>query len=179
MKLMTLSDCELGVSIYPIFAYNAATGGGWATASQVPDKQGVLQVTFDAKALFIPDLTWRTASMFKIPIPPPLRIAITPQKLGGTINTLTGEVSLTFDAQFIFSCGWLYTAPPLIVSTQLTTGYTRGAAGREGTGVPFSGFKGKLAGTATVEKTGDLFMDTFLLLPNDALAIMSAEIEFE
>ncbi len=37
----------------------------------------------------------------------------------------------------------------------------------------------RLAGTAQVEKTGDAFMDTFLMLPTDALAIMSAQLTFE
>jgi hypothetical protein len=37
----------------------------------------------------------------------------------------------------------------------------------------------RLAGTATVEKTGDAFMDTFLLLPNDALAVLACELDFE
>jgi hypothetical protein len=37
----------------------------------------------------------------------------------------------------------------------------------------------RLAGVAGVEKTGDLFLDSFLLLPADALALMSADLEFQ
>lgn len=36
----------------------------------------------------------------------------------------------------------------------------------------------RLVGVSNVPKTGDAFMDTFLMLPTDALAIMSAEFEF-
>ncbi|GFH27410.1 uncharacterized protein HaLaN_25727 [Haematococcus lacustris] len=88
------------------------------------------------QAVIIPDLSWRTASLFKVPIPPPLNIAITPLKLEGTVDLATGQMELQFDANFVFSAG------PLLV------------------------------GTATVDKTGDLFLDNFLLLPTDALAIM-------
>lgn len=37
----------------------------------------------------------------------------------------------------------------------------------------------RLVGVATVEPTGDGFLDGFLMLPNDALAVMSAELMFE
>jgi hypothetical protein len=33
-----------------------------------------------AAELLIPDLNWRTASVFRLPIPPPLNIAIRPNK---------------------------------------------------------------------------------------------------
>jgi hypothetical protein len=38
-------------------------------------------VTFDASTLVIPDLSWRTTTLFFVPIPPPLNIAITPKRL--------------------------------------------------------------------------------------------------
>jgi hypothetical protein len=37
----------------------------------------------------------------------------------------------------------------------------------------------RLAGVATVPKVDDMFMDTFLMLPTDALAIMDACFTFE
>ncbi|KAJ9527028.1 hypothetical protein QJQ45_025259 [Haematococcus lacustris] len=214
MRLKTKADCRLGVSIYPEFAYNAVGGGGWARV----EAQGgsLLHVTFDPQvlspapvqpspanpellpqAVIIPDLSWRTASLFKVPIPPPLNIAITPLKLQGTVDLATGQMELQFDANFVFSAGPLYTAPPLVVRTLLTTEDTQGSF-RKATGqrivgsivkwvaagyvvhggrVGFGGHVG-LVGTATVDKTGDLFLDNFLLLPTDALAIMSAELEF-
>jgi hypothetical protein len=49
---------------------------------------------------------------------------------------------LEFDARFWFTAGTLYEAPPLMVRTRLTTGYTKGAH-RHGTGTPFKGSFGK------------------------------------
>lgn len=37
VRLNTRSDCELAVSIYPTFAYNAAGGGGWGTVTHMQD----------------------------------------------------------------------------------------------------------------------------------------------
>ena len=39
--------------------------------------------------------------------------------------------------------------------------------------------KGKLLGIARVPKTNDLFLDTFLMLPTDAFAMLSAEFVFK
>ncbi|KAL6757422.1 hypothetical protein V8C86DRAFT_1691158, partial [Haematococcus lacustris] len=97
--------------------------------------------------------------------------------LQGTVDLATGQMELQFDANFVFSAGPLYTAPPLVVRTLLTTEDTQGSF-RKATGQRIVGSIVKLVGTATVDKTGDLFLDNFLLLPTDALAIMSAELEF-
>lgn len=42
---------------------------------------GTLFLRFDTSSLLIPDLNYKTASIFGIPIPPPLNIAITPVRL--------------------------------------------------------------------------------------------------
>jgi len=175
MRLKTGSGCDLGVGIYPNFNYNATGGGGWASVQH--EGEGVLRIKFDPTTVVIPDLSWRTATIFSIPIPPPLNIAIVPQLLEGTVDTNTGEVSLQFDALFNFTTGF-YSARPLVVQTFLTTGPTQGRF-RSGVGSVFVNNMGRLAGTATVEKTGDLFMDTFLSLPTDTLAVLNAELEFE
>ncbi|KAJ9527560.1 hypothetical protein QJQ45_025834 [Haematococcus lacustris] len=103
-----------------------------------------------------------------------LHVTFDPQ---GTVDLATGQMELQFDANFVFSAGPLYTAPPLVVRTLLTTEDTQGTF-RKATGQRIVGSLVKLVGTATVDKTGDLFLDNFLLLPTDALAIMSAELEF-
>jgi hypothetical protein len=43
----------------------------------------------DAAELLIPDLNWRTASVLGLPLPPPLNIAIRPNKfeVSGTMHT--------------------------------------------------------------------------------------------
>lgn len=79
-RIKTRSDCELAVSWYPRFSYDAGGGGGWTSDVQrLPD--GRFSVAFDPMTLQIPDLNYTTARIFGIPIPPPLNIAILPTKL--------------------------------------------------------------------------------------------------
>lgn len=175
--LSTLSDCQLAVSIYPTFGYNAAGGGGSGIVTQDPST-GLLNVVFDPKTLVIPPITYATSTVLGIPIPPPLKIAIVPEKLEGTIDPVTGETNLTFLAGFEFTAGPLYTAPPLRVSTNLTTGESSGQI-RSGTGKRITADgKAKLVGVARVPVTGDGIVDGFLMLPTDALAVLSADLKF-
>jgi hypothetical protein len=44
--LRTTADCELAVSRYPMFKYNAAGGGGTGTVQQLGN--GKVQLTFNA-----------------------------------------------------------------------------------------------------------------------------------
>jgi hypothetical protein len=46
VKLNTTSACELAVSVYPMFSYNAAGGGGSGTVTDLGN--GKLQLIFDA-----------------------------------------------------------------------------------------------------------------------------------
>ena len=139
---------------------------------------GLLNVSFDPKSLIIPPITYATSTVLGIPIPPPLKIEIIPEKLSGTIDPETGEANLDFLAEFKFTAGPLYTAPPLVVSTKLTTGESSGPI-RSGVGERLNAQgKAKLVGVARVPKTGDGFLDGFLMLPTDALAVLSAELKF-
>ena len=45
VRLRTRTDCELEVSMYPTFAYNAVGGGGHATAEDLGN--GLLRLVFD------------------------------------------------------------------------------------------------------------------------------------
>ncbi|EFJ46927.1 hypothetical protein VOLCADRAFT_92733 [Volvox carteri f. nagariensis] len=177
VQLKTRQDCELAVSFYPRFRYNALGGGGWGTVTDVGD--GKLHLSFDTSVLVIPDMSYRTAFLMGLlPIPPPLNIAIRPVSLEGILDTVTGEVNLNFESDFYFTAGTIYQPPGLKIRTVLTTESTRGrflsASGRR-----LVGSSGVLVGTATVEAVGDGFMDTFLQLPNDALAVMSCDFVFE
>lgn len=175
--LRTLRDCQLGVSIYPGFDYDASGGGGAGTAVLRDD--GLLHVSFDAAALSVPALELATTRVLGLPLPPPLRIEIVPRRLEGTVDPATGAVNLDFDAQFLFSAGPVYTAPPLAVLTRLTSGSSSGVL-RSGTGTPLSATgHARLAGVARVPVTGDGLLDGFLQLPSDALAVLSAELTFE
>lgn len=175
--LSTLSDCSLAVSIYPTFSYNASGGGG---RGRVVSQEGdILHVEFDASTLNIPPIDYASTKVIGIPIPPPLQIRIIPKELKGTVNRKTGETNLNFNALFQFDAGSLYHAKPLSVATTLSTegssgSLLRGSGARmmNGTG------KAKLAGVAQVPKTGDGFLDSFLLLPSEALAVLSADLRF-
>ncbi|GFR50830.1 hypothetical protein Agub_g13103 [Astrephomene gubernaculifera] len=178
VRLKTRQDCELAVSFYPRFSYNGIGGGGWGTVTDLG--AGKLHLNFDTSVLVIPDMSYRTAMLAGLlPIPPPLNIAIRPVSLEGVLDQATGEVNLNFECAFYFTAGPVYQPPGLKIRTVLTTESTRGthlsASGRRLS----SGGAGVLVGTATVDRTGDLFMDNFLQLPNDALAVMSCEFEFE
>jgi len=206
--LRTTDACELAVSIYPFFRYKASGGGGDATVVAVADSGDdadsgadaphLLRLSFDPASLRIPALDSRTALLFGlVPIPPYLSIAIRPLALAGTLDARTGEAALTFDAEFLFTAGPLYRAPALRVRTVLTTGASSGMR-LSGTGRRWGGAQGgsspssssssspspsprsiRLAGVALVPKTGDAFLDAFLMLPNDALAVLEGEIELE
>jgi hypothetical protein len=174
--LRTLSDCQLAVSVYPTFSYNAAGGGGRGTAVQQPD--GKFAIEFLAEELLIPALSYSTTKILGVPLPPPLKIEILPKKLAGTIDPKTGVVELEFDAMFSFTASSLYQAPLLSVQTMLTTEASDGELQHaRGQRLNADGFA-KLVGVARVPPVKDGLLDTFLMLPTDALAVLSAELKF-
>lgn len=175
--LSTLSDCSLAVSVYPKFSYNASGGGG---RGRVVSQEGdILHVEFDANTLNIPPIDYASTKVIGVPIPPPLQIRIIPKELKGTVNRRTGETNLNFDALFQFDAGSLYHAKPLSVATTLSTEGSSGTLLRgSGARMMNGSGKAKLAGVAQVPKTGDGFLDSFLLLPSEALAVLSADLTF-
>lgn len=78
--------------------------------------------------------------------------------------------------------GSLYSAPPLIVETILTTEHSEGQI-RKADGERLSGDgAARLVGVARVPRVDDsrdFFTNFFLQLPTDALAVMDARFEFE
>lgn len=176
VMLSTLSDCQLAVSIYPKFSYNAKGGGGLGKVTK--EEGDLIHVEWNSEDLLIPDINYSSSKVLGIPIPPPLNIKINPKVLKGTINRVTGEAALDFLAGFEFEAGPFYKAPPLVVETSLTTENSRGPL-LKGTGSRMNGNgRAKLVGVARVPKTGDGFLDGFLMLPTDALAVLSADIDF-
>lgn len=180
VRMATLPTCQLAVSWYPMFAYKAQDGGGEGTVQDLGD--GRLKLTFDPAGLNIPALNWRTASIFGVPIPPPLNIAINPQRLEGTLDTKSGVMELSFLARFEFTAGSLYSAPPLIVETVLTTEHSEGEIRKaDGTRLGEDGST-RLVGVARVPRVddpNDWWTNIFLMLPTDALAVMDAKFSFE
>ena len=163
VELQVKSDSSLGVSIYPDFAYDGR--GGSATGKCYDKGGGLYDIVFDPETIEIPSLCAKTTTLFQVPIPPPLAIRIEPKELCGTVDTNTGEVQLSFDSQFCFSIGKLYSAPPLRVNTVLTTQESVGKM-RSGRGSRLRVNKGnqddkttiisddcRLVGVSTVPKT--------------------------
>ncbi|KAI5077864.1 hypothetical protein GOP47_0007688 [Adiantum capillus-veneris] len=176
IEIRTLRGCRLGIAMYPDFVYNAEGGGGPGSAEELPD--GKLAVEFDIKSLYIPAVEWRTTKFLGLPLPPFLCIQVVPQSLKGFIERARGKVELEFSANFLFSVGSLYRAPPLVVNTLLTTETTEGRL-RMGQGRRLdSDGKCRLAGVAPLVPIQDAFMNAFLTLPTDCLAIMEAQFSF-
>lgn len=99
----------------------------------------------------------------------------------GWLNETSGEAELAFDARFTFSSGGLYKAPPLRVTTPLTTervaGRHKTTAGVRLRSTTAAGARrGRFVGVAQVPRTGDALLDVFLQLPNDAVAELDVEL---
>jgi len=171
LELATLAGCGLAIGPYPRFVYDASGGGGWA-APAVPDGDGVQPLVFDPAALCIPALNSRTTSLLGLPLPPGLEIAIAPEYLAGTLAPESGELELQFRARFRFRIGRFYRAPDLLIDTTLSTGALRSRRHRaQGHGLNASG-EALMVGVATVAPSGDPWLDRFLGLPDEALALL-------
>ena len=88
------------------------------------------------------------------------------------------QVELEFSADFMFSIGSLYRAPPLAVETLLTTEVAKGHM-RQGEGRRLDSHGScKLVGVAPIVRVNDVFMNAFLTLPTECLAIMQTQLTF-
>ncbi len=176
MQLKSLEGCRLKIGKYPTFTYNAYGGGGKATL--LPNqKNNLLHVSFSSKAFSIPPLTSKTTRFLSVPLPPSFKIEMSMDHLEGTIDKNSGEVLFQFESKFLFSIGAMLKFPELIVKTSLTTGKVKGKIHeREGLVLQSNGTT-KLVGIATIPKTSNKIIDTFLSLPNEALAELNCEIK--
>ncbi len=107
-----------------------------------------------------------------MPLPPGLEIAIRPQRLAGRWQPGSGRVELAFEARFQLLVAGQSVAPDLQVSTQLDTGeagWRRGPVA--GSPLDAEG-RGVLVGVALVPPTGEGWLDRFLGLPGEALAVL-------
>ncbi|AFY28832.1 hypothetical protein [Cyanobium gracile] len=171
LTLQTLAGCGLAIGAYPRFRYDARGGGGVGRLSE-GDSTGSQELCFDPDALCIPPLTWRTTRFLGLPLPPGLAITIHPERLEGSIDAATGAMTLRFAARFRFAIGGIYRAPDLIVDTMLSTGPVQGRR-HQATGQPLDGDgQAQLVGVATIAPSGDPFLDRFLGLPDEALALL-------
>ncbi|MBM5821962.1 MAG: hypothetical protein FJ082_05705 [Cyanobacteria bacterium K_Offshore_surface_m2_011] len=177
LTLQTLAGCGLVIGAYPRFRYDARGGGGVGVLTAVdPADTGIGPGTgtlgFDPAGLRIPPLDWRTTRFLGLPLPLGPAITIHPERLDGTIDGATGAMALRFEARFRFAIGSLYRAPDLIVATTLSTGPVQGRRHRA-SGQPLDGEgRALLVGVATIVPSGDPWLDRFLGLPDEALALL-------
>lgn len=175
LQLTTEAGCGLAIGRYPRFRYDARGGGG-SSPLEAADGEGWRPLTFPPQGLTIPALTWRTTRVLGLPLPPGLSITITPQRLEGRWQQDSGEVELAFQARFVFGVAGLYQAPDLGVRTRLTSAEARGQR-HSAVGVPLDrDGRGVLVGVAVVEPTGEAWLDRFLGLPDEALAVLRCRI---
>ena len=176
MQLKSLEGCRLKIGSYPPFIYNASGGGGKATI--LPSrKNNILHIRFSAETFSIPPLTSRTTKFLSFPLPPGLKIEMSIDQLEGTINKNSGEVLLKFESKFLFSIGTILKFPNLIVKTTLKTGQVKGKLHQaEGLSLQSNGTT-KLVGISTIPLTGNICLNSFLGLPNEALAELQCEIK--
>lgn len=173
-QLSTLAGCSLAIGRYPLFRYDAR-GGGASTVAQEGDSPNV-SLDFPSSQVQIPDLNWRTTRFLGLPLPPGLAIAIDPQRLEGQLDRSSGAVQLDFEAHFRFRIGSaataIYEAPELIVRTQLSTTAVRGER-HQAQGQPLSADgEARLVGVARINPCGEAWLDRFLGLPDEALAVL-------
>ena len=176
MQLKSLDGCRLAIGKYPSFSYNAYGGGG--EAELLPNqKSNLLHISFSSKTFSIPPLTSKTTRFLSLPLPPGFKIEMSMDQLEGTIDKNSGEVLLKFKSKFIFSVGAIVKFPELIVKTVLKTGKVKGKLHEvEGIVLQDNGTT-KLVGISTIPKTGNKILDTFLGLPNEALAELKCELK--
>ncbi len=176
MQLKSLEGCRLTIGSYPPFNYNASGGGGKATLLP-SSNNNLLHISFSSETFSIPSLTSRTTKFLSLPLPPGLKIEMSMDKLEGTIDKNSGETLLRFDSKFYFSIGAILKFPELMVKTMLKTGKIKSKL-HEGEGLALQkNGRAKLVGISIIPKTGNKILDTFLGLPNEALAELQCEIK--
>ena len=176
MKLTSLDGCRLQIGKFPPFTYNAYGGGGKATL-QKNHKNNLLHISFSPQTFSIPSLTSKTTKFLSLPLPPGFKIEMSMDTLEGTIDKNSGEVLLKFESKFLFSIGTIIKFPNLIVNTLLKTGKVLGELHeKEGIAMQNNGTV-TLVGISIIPKTGNKILDTFLSLPNEALAELKCKIK--
>ena len=170
LQLTTLEGCGLAIGRYPRFRYDGRGGGGLGRLGPTT-ADGQRPLRFDPAGLRIPPLCSRTTRCLGLPLPPGLAIATQPEQLAGTWNPASGDLRLRFCSRFRFSIG-AYTAPDLLIDCALQSGAVQGRRHRAtGSALDASG-DACLVGVAVVQPCGEAWLDRFLGLPDEALALL-------
>jgi hypothetical protein len=176
VQLQTLEGCELAIGGYPHFRYNACGGGATGTAQTLDD--GRIQLHFPSECVTIPSLNSRTTRFLGLPLPPGLQITIHPERLAGLLDPNSGALSLEFRSRFRLQIG-RFSAPDLLVETTLSTGAVQSRR-HHSEGQPLrGGGPGLLVGAATIAPCGAAWLDRFLGLPDEALAVLRCSLQLE
>ncbi len=176
MQLKSLEGCRLKIGSFPSFSYNAYGGGG--KGKIIPSKKkNILYLQFSSKEFSIPPLSSKNTKFLSIPLPPGLKIEMSMDKLDGTIDKNSGEILLKFESKFVLNVGTIMKFPPLLVKTTLQTGRVKGQLHESQGMILQKNGQTKLVGTSIIPTTGNNFLDTFLALPNEALAELQCEIK--
>ncbi len=176
MQLTSLPDCKLAIGSYPIFSYNASNGGGQGTIKS-NSQDGLQNIWFDPIEFNVPPLNSKTTRLLGVPLPPGIEINIFLDLLEGTIDQLSGEISLQFEARFRLDIFHWIKAPHLSVKTCLSSGTVKSKYHNLVQGQKLqSNNQARLVGVALIPKSGNPLLDAFLGLPNEALAILCCEL---
>ena len=160
LTTMPASCPTLGVSSWPDFDYDAS-GATTLGVVEAPDEKhpDALRLRFDVRTFEGPPVCGRTTRVFGVPLPPGVRIDITPLSLHGWLDPKTGACALDFDAEFrgsIFGEGFVK-LPAMTIRSPLTTGAARGAR-RAAVGKPFGTIRDTLP-EPSVSKDDDESLD--------------------
>ena len=176
MQLKSLKGCRLTIGSFPPFSYNATGGGGQGRLLSSKNKN-ILYLSFSSKTFSIPPLTSKTTKFLSLPLPPGLKIEMFMDRLEGTIDKNSGEIFFEFESKFVFCIGTLITFPELLVKSLLNTGVVTSKSHKAKGLVLQKNGKAKLVGISIIPPTGNKILDTFLGLPNEALAELECEIK--
>ena len=180
-RLQTLRGCRLVISHYPSFSYNAAGGGARGLVQCLED--GCQALIFPAGQVQIPPLDSRTGRFLGLPLPPGLRICIEPKRLEGRLEPNSGQIELEFRAHFRLQLcvagRTIYSAPPLLVDTILSSEALNSGRHQTSGRRCSADSRGRLVGVAMVPCSGEPWLDRFLGLPDEALAVLEMELHLD
>ena len=172
--LVTLAGCRLAIGGYPAFRYDGRGGGAQGTARPEPD--GGLALNFPPQQVHIPALSSATTQLLGLPLPPGLRIEIITDRLEGRLDPASGAVQLAFEARFRFRVAVagrpLLLPPDLLVQAALSSGDCRSERHRRQGSPRNRAGDTTLVGVAQVPPCGATWLDRFLGLPDEALAVL-------
>lgn len=174
LQLTTLDDCGLVIGRYPRFRYNASGGGG----TSAPRLEGD-NVLFPGQ-LTIPPLDWRSTRFLGLPLPLASRSASNPSSWRARSTAtavrwpcVSARASASGSSWGQPSC----TRPRICWWTPNSAATAARASAITPAAEPsMAAARALLVGVAMVPPSGDAWLDRFLGLPDEALAVLRCRI---